>query len=396
VKILQVIPYFYPAWQYGGPVRLAYEMSKRLVQRGHEVIVYTTDALDKHSRLRAQSDTVNVDGVKIYRFRNLSNSLAYDHHLFLTPGMIPVAKREMQTFDVVHLHEYRTLQNLVVCHYARRYHTPYIIQANGSLPRIAAKRGLKQLYDILWGSRLVKEASKVIAVSSIEAKQCEAIGIAEDRVHVIYPGIELAEYKTLPPKGTFRTRYGIDSEEKVILYLGRIHEIKGLGHLVRVFSDLAKQVNNTRLVIAGSDDGYLSTLEKLVSALGIHDRVLFTGPLYERAKLEAYVDADVFVLPSVYDIFGVSVLEACACGTPVIVTDRCGIAESIAGRAGYVVPFDDKDKFRDALVALLTDQRLRQQFGQGGQRLVRDEFDWSKVIAELEKVYADAAGVRGG
>ena len=162
--------------------------------------------------------------------------------------------------------------------------------------------------------------------------------------------------------------------------------IKGLDLLVRAFAELSKPLSNVKLVIVGPDDGYLPSLKKLIADLEISNEVLFTGHLYGEDKVEAYVDADVFVLPSVYEIFGNVVLEACACGTPVIVTDRCGIADAINGQAGLVVPYD-KEQLRQALLHMLSDDEIRLQFGEKGKLLVRQRFSWEKIAEQIENVY---------
>ncbi len=118
----------------------------------------------------------------------------------------------------------------------------------------------------------------------------------------------------------------------------------------------------------------------------ISDRVLFTGPLYGQEKLQAYVDASVYVLPSSYEIFGITILEALACGTPVVVTDRCGIADIINQQAGLVVPYDT-DRLRHALLQMLNDDKMRQQLGQRGKLLVREQFNWEKIAEQFEHMY---------
>ena len=395
MRILQVIPYFYPAWAYGGPVRIAYDISRKLAERGHDVTVYTTDVLDGRSRVRAQSDNVDVDGVEIRRFRNLSNSLAHDHHLFLAPGMVWAAKRQMRTFDVVHLHEYRTSQNVVIHHYAKRHRIPYVLQAHGSLPRIMGKRCLKQLYDKTWGYQLLREASKVIAFTPTEAEQYRALGIVQERIGVVPNGIDLSEYRDLPRRGEFKSKYSIDESAKVILYLGRIHRRKGIDLLVRAFADLAKERDDVVLVVSGPDDGHLGELQKLIASLEINDKVRISGPIFGRTKLEAYVDAYVHVLPAADEPFGLTILEAWACGTPVIVINSCGIADWVKNAGGSVVSYDEHE-LKLALGSLIADAVLRERFGESGRRLVRDEFDWSKVITRLENVYASVAGIRVG
>jgi len=146
MKILQVCPYFPPAYAFGGPVKVSYQISKELVKRGHEVVVYTTDAKDFDPRLERDSSNT-IDGIKVHRFRNLSLMLVKKLKLFITPRFALFARKEVKEFNIIHLHEYRTFQNIVIRHYACKCRVPYVLQARGSLPRIMAWRRLKRIYD---------------------------------------------------------------------------------------------------------------------------------------------------------------------------------------------------------------------------------------------------------
>ena len=384
MKILQVISAFYPAHAYGGTVEVAYHLSKELVRRGHEVTVYTSDSLDKYHRQK--SSVSEIDGIKVYYFTSLNNRLAWNHRLIFIPSILPRLRREINSFDIVHLHSYYTFLNIATYHYAKKHNIPYVLQAHGSVLPIFKKQRLKKFFNLFWGYRILKDASKIIALTKIEAEQYKEMGVDEDKIEIVPNGIDLSEYENLPKKGEFRKKYSIRDDEKMILYLGRIHKIKGIDLLVKAFADLINELDGVRLVIVGPDDGFLSTLKRQIRDLKIGDKILFTGPLYEMDKLKAYVDADVYVLPSVYEIFGITVLEACVCGTPVIVTDRCGIADFIDGRGGYVVEYE-KDQLRDVIIKVLRDEELRRRFGEEGKRLVREEFGWDKVVGKVEEVY---------
>jgi len=384
MKILQVVPYFVPAWDYGGPVSSVYNMSKQLVKRGHQVTVYTTDALNAKSRLRERVET--LDGIEVRRFRNFSNTMAYHYNVFLSPGMISATKKEISSFDIIHLNEYRTVQNVVISRYARIYGTPYILQARGSLPRIITRRGLKKVYDNIWGYSLLKDASKVIAITQIETEQYKRMQVSEDKIEIVPNGVDLTEFSSLPPRGEFKEKWGISNSHKMVLFLSRIHQIKGLDILVQAFAKLLKTTDDVKLVIAGPDDGYLPPLKEMIKESSIAESVILTGPLYGREKLAAYVDAEVYVLPSSYDIFGITVLEACACGTPVIVTDRCGIANAIDDKAGTCIPYDNQALF-EAIRDILGDNDRRQEFGKKGKSLVGDRFNWEKIGGQIEDIY---------
>jgi len=361
---------------------LIHELSKQLVERGHEVSVFTTDALNRNRR-----KVTEVNGIKVYEFKSVTNHVAAAFHIniYLSPSMVHALRRSLQNFDIIHLHEYRTFQNLIVGYYAIKMGIPYIVQAHGSIPTSTGKPIIGSLYDLLWGRKLLAHAVKVIAVTPQEAEQYRKIGINSEKIEIVPNAIDLTSFNELPEKGRFRKRYGL-SDKKLILFLARIHKIKGLDLLAEAFFELSKEVDNVELVIAGPDYGYLKEIKKKIEKLKIRDKVLFVGALHGERKLEAYVDSDIYVLPSIYETFPVTVLEACACGTPVIVTDRCGIANIIDGQAGYAVPFD-KDRLKGAFTSMLSDERMRQKFGEQGKLLVHERFTWSKVASQMESIY---------
>ena len=384
MKILQVTNFFKPSWESGGPARVAYEISKKLIERGHDVTVYTTDGFK--SRLNVEKNKpVNVDGIKTYYFKNLSSYLS-SKMVLPTPYYLPlVARKRIKEFDIIHIHEHRTILAAIIHHYAKKYNIPYVLQAHGSVLPNLRRQKLKKIFDLLFGYSLLRDASKVIALTKTELEQYKKMGVEKDKIEIIPNGIDLSEYANLPEKGKFRKKYSIRKDEKIILYLGRLHKVKGISLLTKAFSDLTKEMGNVRLVIVGPDDGFLSTLKKQVEILKVNDKILFTGPLYEKDKLEAYVDANVYVLPSVYETFPNTVLEACACGIPVITTNRCGVADFVV-KVGYVVEYN-KEQLKDAIFRVLSDDKLKRRFGEEGRKLVKKEFSWDKVIKRIEDIY---------
>jgi glycosyltransferase involved in cell wall biosynthesis len=389
LEILQVVPSFKPSWGTGGAARVAYEISKKLAERGQNVTVYTTDGL--LSRLEVDKNKpLNVDGTKTYYFRNLSTFLIRKINLPIPYYLPLVARREIKGFDVLHLHGYRTVLTAVVSYYAKKYGIPYILQAHGSVETYFQKGTLKRLFDKFWGYRILKDATKLIAVAPTEAEQYKSMGVSEDKIEIVPNGIDLSEFDNLPPRGEFRKKYGLDDSQKIILYLGRIHQTKGIDLLARAFADLTKELDRAKLVIVGPDDGYLPALKKLIKELKIEEKVIFTGPLYEEEKLKTYIDADVFVNPRADEIFGLVFLEALACGTPVICSRRCGIADVIDGQAGLAVPYD-KGRLSNAILRMLSDDKMRQQFREKGKLLVRERYNWGKIVEQVEGLYRAVA-----
>ena len=374
MKILHVTQFFSPV--HGGSAEVPYHLSKELAKRGHEVTIYTSD-------YKLSQDYISsIPSVEVHPFKTWSSWA----NLYVTPGMINRAKEETRHFDIIHMHNYRSFQNLVVAHYAKEYDIPYVLQAHGSATTFFQKRWLKRTFDAIWGYRILKDASKVIAVTKIEAAQYRSMGVGENKIEVVPHGIDLAEFDNLPERGKFRKKYSLNDSQMIILYLGRIHKTKGLDLLTKAFAGLSEKLDDAKLVIVGPDDGYLSSLKKLITDLEISDKVLFAGPLYDQDKLTAYVDADVYVLPSSYEIFGITILEAMACGIPVVATDRCGIADVVDNQAGLVIPHDS-EQLQHALLQTLGDNKMRREFGEKGKLLVREKFNWEKVSEQVESVY---------
>ena len=184
-------------------------------------------------------------------------------------------------------------------------------------------------------------------------------------------------------EGNFRRRYDMETNETLFLFLGRIDPNKGVGLLIRAFARLR---GRSRLAIVGPDEGSRRGFERLVARSGIGGSVFFTGPLYAEEKWSAFKDADVYVLPSVHENFGMTVLEAMICDTPVILTEGCGIAPQVKNRAGLVVPYDE-EALSQAMRLLAEDAGLREDLAEGGRRLIEQEFSWEPVVEKLEDLY---------
>ena len=383
MKILQVTNSFKYAWESGGVTKVAYEVSKNLVKRGHEVTVFATEkGLTGEANVKRNRPVI-VDGTEAYYFSNLSDYLA--KRALSIPYYEPfVAAKRIKEFDVIHIHELRRLVLPFIHHYIRKYNVPYVVQAHGSLP-YGKNRRLKALYDNLWGRRLLQEAAAVIALTDTEAAQYEDMGVSRDRIKIVPNGVDLAEFEDLPSRGEFRKKYGLNGKDKIVLYLGRIHETKGIDILAKAFRALVQEMNDARLIIVGPDHGYLDALKKLLDELGIADRVLFTGPLYHREKLAAYIDSEVFVTPSFLG-FPVTFVEACACGTPIITTAIGARIDWIDNQTGYVVDYNE-NQIKDAIAKILADRDLARRFGENGKRLVRERFNWQKITGEIERIY---------
>ena len=383
MKILFVLPAYYPALDYGGPVPVAQDLARRLTARGHEVTVLTTNLLTKSSKLGNKTEEREVDGIRTVYL----NSVARYHWVGITPDVFGYLSRELPSFDVAHLYGYREFINLAAARRAHALGKPYVLQALGTTTRMKRSLGKKLVYDTLFGSSILKNAAALIAKSEVERQQYEAAGIPPEKVALVPNGMEIPEEARRVVPGNFRKAHGIGESETLLLFLGRIDPIKGLDLLIKAFARVKGA--GVRLAVVGPDEGLQGELERLARERGVGGSIVFTGGLYGAQKWEAYTDADAYVLPSAFENFPRTVLEAMGCGTPVLITDRCGIASQIRDRAGLVVPYEE-GALAEALRRLLNDPDLREKLGENGRRAIGEEFSWEPVVKKVEALYGHA------
>lgn len=384
LRILHIIPYFNPAWAYGGSVRVASELVAQLTRRGHDLAVFTTDTLDAKNRLPAGEHL--VEGARVVRFRNLSNRLAWNR-LFIPPGFAWQLGQRLRRFDVIHLHEYRSLQNAFALGGLLRYRLPYVVMPHGSLPAELGRTGIKHVYDALYGRRMLENAARLHALTEMEREQYHALGLPTERTVIIPNGIDVTAFEIEADLTAFKRRYQISDDQPVIGYLGRLNHIKGLDFLIDAFAEVLKQRPEAVLVLAGPDDGERPALEAQIKRLGITNAVRFTGFMGGiEEKAAAYRAFDVYVLPSRYENQPTTMLEALLNRTASILTDRCGMARSLS-HAGVarVVPFGDVSHLAGEIIRQLgnPDQAAVER----GKQYVIDHFNWDTLTDQWVEVY---------
>jgi glycosyltransferase involved in cell wall biosynthesis len=376
MRILQVIPFFTP--EMGGSAEVAYQITKHISEMGNEVTVVTSD-------YRKNFSSFPKGNFEVIFIPNLISKFGF----FINPRLIKWAKENVPNYDVIHLHTVRTFQNAIVHHYAKRYHRPTILSAHGTLPLIVQRQFFKKVFDVLAGRSILNSARYFIAVSSFEADQYRQAGIENNRIRMIYNGINLDEFANLPTRGTFRkTIPGIAENTRIILSISRLHKIKGLNSLLEALSYLQTYPEKVLLVMVGPDEGELANLQDLTKKLHLQDQVLFAGPLYGQDKLAAMRDADVLVSPSLYEIFGLVPFEALMCGTPVLVAEDSGLGQLIReSGAGYLAPYGNPHALAEALRHIFSHPDEAEQKVKAGQRFIRERLSWKKNTSELEILY---------
>jgi len=382
MRILHVFDLFSPYG--GGTVDLLYKLSRTQAQRGHEVVIYASD-----HRIIPEY-IASLPEVRVYPFHCISSFAGF----YIMQGITTAVRNNLKSFDVIHLHCFRSFQNIVVRHYATKYGVPYVLDTHGSLPRSAyskrsLKRPVKWLFDITFGNRILRDASRVIAENEFGVREYEEFGIKQEKVAVIPLFFPVEEFSDLPAAGQFRNKHRI-KEKHIIMSLGRIHWIKGLDFLVESFAELAGSREDVFLVIAGSDDGYKATLEKQISNLNLNDKVSFTGFLRGQDKLAAITDADVVIQPSRYEQAAWAPIEAVLCETPIVVSRDSGAGEDVTRmKAGYLVEYGNKRQMVEIIESIIENPAEAHTKVQKAAEYIKANLTLSTKVGEYERLYRE-------
>lgn len=385
MKILHVVPTYYPCLEAGGVVNAVYQLGKKQVQNGNDVSVFTTDSCSKRMKMKQRYD-VDIDAVKIYYFKNLSNSLK-TKFIIDTPYVLPFkTRKEIKKYDIVHIHEHRHSLAIIVSHYARKNNIPYVLQSHGSVLPFFQKEKFKEVFDKLWGFKILKNASKLFALTEVEKDQYIKMGAKENKIEIVPLGIELEDYINPPSRGNFRKKYHVEDDEKLLLFIGRINKIKGLDLLINSFYILNKTNLNTKLAIVGPDNGFLNEIETLVKKFNLEDQIIIPGPLFEVSKREALVDSDIFVMPSQYESFTTSGLEAMAYEKPLVLTENNHIHSWVNNNTGLSTRYDKED-LANKFKKLIDNKELRKILGKNGLKEVKEYYNWGSVEKQVMSIY---------
>ena len=380
LRILLAMPAYWPAHAFGGPVTAARELVSRLVGRGHTVDVVTTTLTEIGRRPSPRTRTALVDGASV---TYLGTPLRY-RWMGITPTL-PAHLHRLARPDVVHVAGLRDPVTTGVAAWCRARHVPYVLEPLGMLTPRLRKVRLKRVVDRTLARGVVEAAAAVIAVSEREASDVAAAGIRRERI--VVRGLGFPDPDSLPaPDGTLRRALGAGPDEVVVLYVGRIASGKGIEHLV----EAVRQLPELRLALVGPDDGHAATAELRRALLdpALDGRIALLPPT-DGPPLALYAEATLFALPSEGDSFGLVAAEAAAAGTPVVVTDRCGVAGCFLEDEALVVPAT-RGAVVGAVRRLHDDPELRHRLAAGGVAAAR-RWSWDRVTDVQEQTYRDAA-----
>jgi glycosyltransferase involved in cell wall biosynthesis len=392
MRILNVTQTYFPFLEFGGPPVKVRSLAQQLVKLGHHVTVLTAD-WGLSSRASAAAIRSSVERSPFgWRLKEgeieaiyLRSRLRY-RALTWNPGITRFCRARLWNFDVVHIFGLYDFLGPAIAAACRRSGIPYIVEPIGMFVPIVRNFLLKRMYHLILGQGMLRGSRKIIATSAQERAELASSGLPPGKIAVRRNGVEMPE--TLPGPGTFRAALGIAQNAKVVLYLGRLSEKKSPDLLLQAFAALCKAEGDAELclVFAGPDEGGMKKkLLQMAGELGIATCVQIRGAAFGEQKWSAYRDADVFVLPSQNENFGNTAGEAVAVGTPVVVTDRCGIAPLLADVAGLVVEHD-ATAMAQALARVLWEPGLHAKLSAGCKN-VAARLDWDEPARDMQRLY---------
>lgn len=388
MRILHVIPSL--AARDGGPPKAAIEMCRELLRRGEHTQIYTTNAdgtgcLDV--RLGRQTE---VRGVTVTYFPIIGS-----HYYKYSSALAAALRTNIAKFDVVDINSLYQFPSTAAAHYCRKYGVPYLVRPHGSLdPYLYRRHSLrKRFYEVLIERRNVAAAAAVHFTSAEEMRLAKSSGL-RFRGTVVPLGIEL-EARAVGADKEADLIWPEITGKKIVLFLSRVNFKKGLDILARAFGAIYRTRQDAHLVIAGPDsDGYATRVRGWLAAEGALEAATFTGMVLGERKAALLRRADLLVLPSYTENFGIAVVEAMAAGLPVVISNRVNIWREIAAaRAGLVVS-PNALEVAQAMLTLLDNPSLAKEMGERGRCLAHEEFSWQVAGDELISIYRDVVAGR--
>lgn len=398
MRILFVVPGYKPAWRIGGPIISVSALAESLVRRGHEVIVHTTNSNLDDTLDVPTNRAIDVDGVEVWYFERqeplkrivpgasyFSRSLG----MLYSPKMRDSLDRVVPGVDVVHTHLPFIYPTFAAARAAFRHKKPLFYHQRGVFdPERLKFRSLKKmLYLRLVEIPILRRATTLVALTEAEVQSYARLGV-ETPCRIIPNGIDSTMYGNVSTSSALES-LGIDSRHLVVLFLSRIHPVKGADRLLDAFIRVQGEFPESVLVLAGPDEfGLESSFRRRVESAGLTDRVKFPGMVSGELKLQLLTRADLFCLPSAAEGFSMAVLEALASQTAVLISPGCHFADVEKAGAGRVCQTEPA-VIVDALRDLLRDRLSLRHMGQRGREFVREHYSWDGVTNLVLEAYQE-------
>jgi glycosyltransferase involved in cell wall biosynthesis len=382
MKVLFINALFHPFS--GGVEKHLLEISKFLAKRGIEVHVLT-------GRLKGTAAEETINGVFVHRIECTEFHFPgiYPPPMIIAPNAYNEVRKldQRHHFDVIHLEDRWFTDFSIAASYAKTAGKPLVITLHnartvGIAPHYTFVGGL---FDIAVGRQVLAMADKIVSVSKWAISDLGKIGLSPKRFVYIPNGIDTREIKP-GSAGDFKKRHGLGSGP-MALFVGRLIKQKGLEYLLPAWKEVVRELPTARLVIVGRGNEE-ANLKKMAAKLGITGSVYFPGYIEESDLRGALHACDTFVLPSLWEVLPVAILEAMAAAKPIVCTDVGGDSELVTnGKNGFLVPKRDPHALAKALVKMFSDERMAKKMGAASRKRAVNEFDWRIVARHTHEFY---------
>jgi D-inositol-3-phosphate glycosyltransferase len=381
------------------------ETSKRLAQLGIEVEIFTRATAGDLPPIVEMAPGVLVRHITAGPYEGLSKQDLSGQLCAFTSGVLRAeARREPGYYDLVHSHYW--LSGQVGWLATERWGVP-LVHSMHTLARVknaalADSDTPEPATRLIGESQVVDAAHRLIANTEQEAEQLVRLyGADPSRVAVAHPGVDL---ETFSPgdQAAARARLGLPPHAPVLLFAGRIQPLKAPDLLLRLAAELLRRdperYRDLVVVVVGGPSGTGLAephhLTRLARQLGIAERTRFVKPVRQGELAEWFRAADIAVMPSYNESFGLVAVEAQACGTPVVAAKVGGLVTAVRdGESGFLVQGHDPADYATACARLLDEPRLREELGRGARKHAT-EFGWGSTADRLIGVYTDALAER--
>lgn len=369
----------------GGVIRYVLDLCMLLHRQGVRVTLVTQDGRDVPAAWFSEGDCPSVI---VLKGKQLPAGI-------LSEKALNSIKDLFGENTVINIHVPWLISNVQIANLATKHNIPYVVTPHGSLDVWSMKQKTlkKLLFWYLFAKKMFKRAKFIHYTATSEKEQAEKY-IRKDGVKIIPCAFDATDYRILPDKAIAKNRYKeISSIHPNILFLSRLHPKKGADILINAIKILSKKGVRVNVLIAGPDDysvkGYRDLLSATVNEANLQDYIHFIGMVKGNEKLSLYRNADIFVLPTHQENFGLVLIEALACNTPVLTSYEVDIWKDIQ-HGGAVIVNNNPDELAEKIELLLSDKNNLRSLGVKGRDWVLTELDADKVSHQYLSMYKSA------
>jgi glycosyltransferase involved in cell wall biosynthesis len=390
LNVCFVTPEYFPIS--GGTGAYVYYLSHSLQKLGHNVHVVARHSEDSEDM---------VDGINVHYRKGVGNALTR-YWRFARSASRKIEELNKQIgFDVIHANLPlvpsfaipKDLAKALVCAVHSTWKGEAIVTKRDNPKELNPNEKMMLRFNYLlrrYEKRLMKRSDALIAVSKYTVGELtEIYGIEEEKIHVIYNGVDINKFRPRPGRTELRREFGLEEEKKIVLFVGRLYHRKGLEILLRSIPPVLQEFSDVRFAISGT--GFKKkeeSLRNLAKKLDIEDHVTFLGYVPDEKLPNLYSVSDIFVLPAIYENFPFAILEAQATALPVISTKVGGIPEFLADNEnGFLITPGDSAQLTQRVLTLLRDPKLAKEMGRRGRSLIEEKFSWRLITSQVIDLY---------